>query len=93
MRGNRYPAGYRDDEDMYVYDQCCDNCCNPSCPMEFPESAEDHYYNFGTLSDYDGAAVRRAAKEVARKRKEDGIIRDGNPIWCIYWEGGSRRRW
>ena len=24
-QGN-YPPGYRDDEELYVYDQCCQNC-------------------------------------------------------------------
>lgn len=31
MAGNnggnrRYSSGYRDDEELYVYDQCCQNC-------------------------------------------------------------------
>lgn len=24
--GNNYPRGYREDEELYVYDQCCENC-------------------------------------------------------------------
>ena len=26
MPGYDYPQGYREDEEMYVYDQSCDNC-------------------------------------------------------------------
>ncbi len=26
LGNNRYPRGYRSDEDMYVYDQSCQNC-------------------------------------------------------------------
>ena len=25
-REDYYPLGYRDDEEMCVYDQCCENC-------------------------------------------------------------------
>jgi hypothetical protein len=30
---NRYPDRYQEDEEMYVYDQCCGNCGNRACPM------------------------------------------------------------
>lgn len=33
MPGNRYPSWYREDEDLYVYDQSCENCHNHGCPM------------------------------------------------------------
>ena len=33
-RPSHYPPGYRDDEEMYVYDQCCDNCEQCVCPLE-----------------------------------------------------------
>ena len=23
---DNYPRGYREDEELYVYDQCCENC-------------------------------------------------------------------
>ena len=87
-----YPPGYRDDEEMYVYDQCCDNCHNPNCPMEFPESEEDHLYLYGTLSDFDKRESKRKYKEIVKRRKEDAIIRDEQPTWCVYWQG-SRRGW
>ena len=34
--------------------------------------------------------VRRRNQEIQIRRKEDGIIRDGEPIWCIYWQGRHR---
>ena len=35
-RSEYYPQGYRDDEEMYVFDQCCDNCARQcgGCPFE-----------------------------------------------------------
>ena len=27
MPGNKYHNGYREDEELYVYDQSCENCC------------------------------------------------------------------
>ena len=92
MGFNDYPPGYRDDEEMYVYDQCCDNCHNPNCPMELPESEEEHLYFYGTLSDFDKKESKRKHKEIAKRRKEDAIIRDEQLTWCIYWQG-SRRGW
>ena len=35
-RAEYYPQGYRDDEEMCVYDQCCENCARQggSCLFE-----------------------------------------------------------
>lgn len=35
-RSEYYPLGYRDDEEMCVFDQCCENCARQggSCPFE-----------------------------------------------------------
>ena len=38
MRPSHYPPGYREDEELYVYDQCCGNCSRCPCPLE-----EDEY--------------------------------------------------
>ena len=34
-RSEYYPAGYREDEEMWVYDQCCANCARSqaNCPF------------------------------------------------------------
>lgn len=75
-----YPQGYRDDEELYVYDQCCGNCanhCTCLCPMFLDEEETDE----------------RKIKAVERKRKEDAVIRGGELDWCIYWKqkhGGGR---
>ena len=84
-----YP--YRDDEEMCVYDQTCENCCNECCPMEYPETAEEHLCVYGTLSGFDDRDAKRRYEEVVRRRKEDAALRDGEPIWCIYWKQG--REW
>ena len=81
MTGNvYYPGGYREDEEIYVYDQSCDNCSNNSCPLRlYDEDAFDPVFD-----------VRRRNQEIQIRRKEDGIIRDGEPVWCIYWQGRRR---
>ena len=70
---------YREDEDTYVYDQCCENCGRMFCPMKLPDTDP------------------REARYVRgmRRRKEDAELRDGEPVWCIYWQKkkqGRRRR-
>ncbi len=66
-------GGYRGDEETYVDDQFCQNCRNYGymCPMELPEENEEP-------EEYD---------RVMKRRKEDAIVRGGEPVWCIYWEG------
>ncbi|MBQ8304592.1 MAG: hypothetical protein IJX90_00015 [Blautia sp.] len=91
MRHKDYPFRYRDDEELYVYDQSCENCCNPHCPMRLPETAEEHLEYYGTLSDFDEYEAEEKYNEVLRRRREDAIIREDSPTWCIYWQG--RRRW
>lgn len=77
---------YREDEDTYVYDQGCFNCGNPFCPMELPETAEEHYEQYGTLEDFDEEEAERRFEEVMKLRKEDAESRDDEPVWCIYWQ-------
>lgn len=84
--------GYREDEEPYVYDQCCDNCGIDHCPMELPETAEEHYELFGTLDDFDEEEAERRFEEVMEMRNEDAEIRDDEPVWCIYWKKKHRRR-
>lgn len=79
--------GYRDDEELYVYDQCCDNCCNYACPMMLPSTAEEHYEEYGTLEDFDEDETERETEEVLQRRKEDGVFQDEELTWCIYWKG------
>lgn len=72
-RPSYYPPGYREDEELYVYDQSCDNCCKCPCPLE--------------IFDEDSTRLKREKEEM---RREDGVLRDGEPVWCIYWEGRQR---
>lgn len=36
-REDYYPLGYRDDEEMCVYDQCCENCARQGCDCPFED--------------------------------------------------------
>jgi len=69
MCNNGYPRGYREDEEMYVYDQCCDNCAHQGadCPFE-PYVGDEH-----------------APKRKKKQMKEDAIIRGEELEWCIHW--------
>lgn len=40
MREYRYPRGYREDEELYVYDQCCANCARQSCDCPFEDDVD-----------------------------------------------------
>ena len=85
---HHYPNGYRDDEELYVYDQCCDNCCNPNCPMELPIAYEERIN--GREYDPDAYDPKKEEEKLAGtgvSRREDAIIRDNEPTWCIYWKG------
>jgi len=55
--------------------------------MMLPETAEDHLHEYGTLSDFDEEEAEEKEKAVLQHRKEDAILRDGEPAWCIYWKG------
>ena len=72
--------GYRDDEEMYVYDQCCSNCANHgscNCPMYIDEDEKDE---------------EKIAK-VEKRKKEDAIVHGESLDWCIYWkQRGGRHR-
>ena len=77
-RPDYYPDGYREDEELYVDEQNCDNCkfvCDHGCQM--------------IIDSYMTAAEKNAAKKM---RKEDAVMRNGKLIWCIYWKGRRRRR-
>ena len=76
-RGHRDYRGYRDecrrDDEIYVYDQCCGNCAlhgSETCPMFLDEEE----------------ASKMVIKRVEQQRKEDAVIREGEPQWCIYWQ-------
>lgn len=69
--------GYRDDEEIYVYDQCCENCAlHDCCPMD--------------ISETDTKATVRRKK---RLQEEDAVRRDGEIVWCVNWKQKKRRRW
>ena len=75
-----YPAGYREDEEMYVYDQCCDNCAlhgSYLCPLELPADEKSEKY-----------------REVKKRRQEDAVMNGDDIAWCVNWKSQSRRqRW
>lgn len=70
MSKDYYPRGYREDEEMYVYDQCCSNCArhDRDCPFE----------------DYIGDENAPRAKK--KSMKEDAVIKEQRLEWCINWK-------
>ena len=52
-REDYYPQGYREDEEMWVYDQCCANCARQGCDCPFEDD------------DINPRAKRKAVKEDA----------------------------
>ena len=76
MREYRYPRGYREDEEMYVYDQCCANCAKhgSSCPFE---------------DDVDRESTPGAKKKAM---KEDAVMVEQELQWCIHWKQIKRHR-
>lgn len=75
-RAEYYPQGYREDEEMYVYDQCCANCARnqDNCPFIA-------YANHEAVS-----RVKRKAM------KEDAVMVEQQLKWCIYWKQIKRHR-
>lgn len=79
---SKFYDAYRDDEELYVYDQDCSNCANHGtclCPMYLSDEETDE----------------RKIKAVERKRKEDAVTHSGEIDWCIYWKqkrGGHKGR-
>lgn len=70
---SKFYDAYRDDEELYVYDQDCSNCANRGtclCPMFLDEEETDE----------------RKIKAVEKKRKEDAVTHGGEIDWCIYWK-------
>lgn len=68
------------------------NCCRDFCPMMLPETAEEYYEEYGTLEGFDVDEAEERMAEVLQKRKEDAVIREEEPTWCIYWQGRPGRR-
>ena len=92
MSRGRWEDYDHSDKETDVYDQCCDNCGRQSCPMILPETAENHYEEYGTLEDFDSEEAEKLANEVRSRRMEDAVIRDDEPAWCIYWKERGRLR-
>ena len=86
MSRGRWEDYDHSDQEMDVYEQCCENCSNYNCPMMLPESAEDYYLEYGTLEGFDVDEAEAKMEEVLQRREEDAIIRDEEPTWCIYWK-------
>jgi hypothetical protein len=81
------------DQEIDVYEQCCDNCTNRHCPMMMPETAEEHYAEYGTMEDFDEEEAEEISERVMQRRKEDAVMRGDDLAWCIHWKGrrGGRR--
>ena len=91
MSRGRWEDYDHSDQEMDVYEQCCENCKRDFCPMMLPETAEEHYEEYGTLADFDVEMAEIEMEEALERRSEDAIMRNEDPVWCIYWEGRNRR--
>lgn len=71
MNRSRREDAYRRDEEIYVYDQCCENCArhNGGCPLEIRKNDSE-------------AAVRRKKK----LESEDATHENGAVTWCVNWK-------
>ena len=61
-REDYYPLGYRDDEEMCVYDQCCENCARQGCDCPFedddiPPQSKEGSHRRGCCHERSGAAM------------------------------------
>ena len=77
---NRLSREYCRDNEMYVYDQCCGNCAlngSEYCPMFIDEEE----------------ARKSVIDKVEEQRKEDAVVRRGEPQWCIYWQQGNQHNY
>lgn len=76
-RPSRYRDGYREDEDICVDDQNCGNCL---------------YGGGACPMALDHVETPAAEKRIRKSRRENAVIRDGEPVWCIYWKERRRKR-
>ena len=75
-RPSYYPPGYREDEELYVDDQNCFNC---------------EYHDCDCCPMYiDDTQPICEQKRRLKNRKEDAVVHDEEPTWCIYWKGRRR---
>ena len=87
MSRGRWEDYDHSDQEMDVYEQCCDNCTNCQCPMMLPEMAEEQYEEYGTLEDSDEGGAENEINEAIKRCREDAVIRREKLAWCIYWKG------
>jgi hypothetical protein len=56
--------------------------------MEYPMSLEEYLEECGCAPDgYDPEEEALKMAEVTERRKEDAILKEDEPTWCIYWKG------
>ena len=75
-RSEYYPVGYREDEEMWVYDQCCANCARSQANCPF-------------LAYANREKVSRAKRKAV---KEDAVVAEQELKWCIHWKQIRRHR-
>ena len=101
-REDYYPLGYRDDEEMCVYDQCCENCARQGCDCPFEDDDIDAA-NAASLSNkllqmangavYDENKEVRSIHQHKLEALEDLIeAANGQPVLIAYWFKHDRKR-
>ena len=79
-----------------VYEQCCENCRNENCPFQYWLNSmenEDGTISSDSLCEYEidleapmsFRERQHRRKAVMQQCREDGVIKDGELIWCIHW--------
>ena len=86
MTRNMWDEYDHTDTEMDVYEQSCENCRNCHCPMALPETAESYMEKYGTREGFDTDEAEKKTKAVLKLRREDAVLRGGDPDWCIYWK-------
>ena len=67
--------------EMYVYDQCCKNCAlREACPLDEEEIERQIRKSYG------GVTAEKMLRAAKKRIAEDGIKRDEELVWCIYWK-------
>ena len=69
-REDYYPLGYRDDEEMCVYDQCCENCARQGCDCPFEDDDIPPRAKKEAMAVGAPGSKRRTVEENGRRRIE-----------------------
>lgn len=93
---NRKNERYDLYHEIDVNEQCCENCYNKNCPFQYWLNSmenEDGTITTDSQCEFEldteqpmNLCKRQHIREVVMQQCiEDGVIKDGELIWCIHW--------